>query len=135
MADFLTAHKLTSINEGGYTNDRLDPGNWTNGKINSGILVGTNHGISAPVLMRYLKRLPTADEMRNLKVETAHEIYRKNYWNLIKGDQIKDQGVANVIYDNAVNIGAAGAVKMAQKEVGTLQTGVMDSKTLKKLNA
>ena len=38
-------------------------------------------------------------------------------------------------YDNAVNIGAAGAVKMAQKEVGTLQTGVMDSKTLKKLNA
>lgn len=134
MADFLTSHKLTVSNEGGFSNDRNDPGNWTGGKIGSGLLVGTNHGISAPVLMRYLRRTPTMEDMRNLKIETAYEIYKKNYWNLIKGDKINNQEVANVLYDNAVNIGATGAVKMMQKEVGTLPTGVMDELTLKKIN-
>lgn len=134
MADFLTAHKLTVTSEGGYTGDRNDPGNWTGGKIGLGLLIGTNHGISAPVLMRYLRRTPTVEDMKNLKAETAQEIYRKNYWNLIKGDEINDQNLANIIYDNAVNSGAVTAVKMIQREVGTLPTGIMDALTLKKIN-
>ena len=134
MAQFDPAHKLTSLNEGGYTDDANDSGNWTGGKIGVGLLVGTNHGISAPVLSDYLKRPVTVADMKNLTADTAKAIYIKNYWNKIRGFEINDQNAANSIYDSAVNMGVGTAIKLAQRSLGIKETGVMDVLTLNTLN-
>lgn len=134
MAEFIKAYNLTAKSEGGYTNNPKDPGNWTGGKIDVGVLIGTNLGISAPVLQAYYGRIPTVDEMKNLQPLTAQTIYRAHYWNIIRGDEIFSQVEANSIYDSAVNMGAGEAIILAQKALGLPTTGKMDDKTLEKLN-
>lgn len=142
MADFHTAHKITAKNEGGYTGNPDDNGNWTGGKKGAGKLIGTNWGISAPVLVETIGRLdssklgriPTVEDMKNLSRETAEAIYKLRYWDKIKGDQIISQAVANSIYDSAVNMGVGTAIKLAQRAAGIAETGVMDTATLNKLN-
>lgn len=134
MADFEIAHKITVKNEGGYTDNPDDNGNWTGGKKGVGVLVGTNYGISAPVLKEYLGRTPTVSDMKNMSTETADKIYKKRYWTIIRGDELTRQNVANSIYDSAVNMGCSQAIKLAQRAAGLPETGKMNNETLKALN-
>lgn len=103
MADFSLAHKKTSVFEGGYQKHPNDNGNWTGGAVNSGTLVGTNWGISAPAYKTYFGKTPTEQDMRNLTQDQAKAIYRSLFWNKIKGDEINNQQVAEIIYDAYVN--------------------------------
>ncbi|MEJ7611348.1 MAG: glycosyl hydrolase 108 family protein [Ferruginibacter sp.] len=137
MAEFKIAHKRTSAFEGGYTNHPNDAGNWTGGKVGVGLLIGTNKGISAPVLKYYLRRNPTVEEMKNISDETVEIIYRRNYWNQMRGDEIKDQETANSIYDMCVNSGPARGIQLWQAALGMPvkeQSGKMDAITLAKTN-
>ena len=122
MADFNIAQKLVSKAEGGYSNDPKDRGNWTSGIIGVGENIGTNFGISAPTLVAELKRLggnpPTASTMKNLEYVSALAIYERNYWNPIKGDQIKSQKLSNMIYDMGVNMGVGAARKAVRDSLG-----------------
>lgn len=106
-ADFKAAQEHVKKVEGGYTDDPDDNGNWTGGKIGLGELIGTNWGISAPTLATELKRVggnpPTASTMKNLEYASAVAIYKRNFWDRIKGDDIKNQWVAEIIYDAYVN--------------------------------
>lgn len=134
MANFDIAYGKTAKNEGGYTNNSKDNGNWTGGKVGSGILIGTNYGISAPVLMKFIGRVPTVDEMKNLSIDTVKKIYRKDYWNIIRGDEILIQEIGNSVYDSAVNMGAGTAIKLSQRALKMKETGKMDDATLNALN-
>ncbi|KKS77438.1 MAG: hypothetical protein UV51_C0007G0036, partial [Candidatus Woesebacteria bacterium GW2011_GWC1_42_9] len=109
MASFTIAQTLVKRAEGGYSNDARDPGNYTGGSIGSGTLIGTNWGISAPVLKAYLGYSPSVSEMENLPYSTAEKIYKAQYWNAIKGDTIQNQKLANMLYDTAVNMGVGRA--------------------------
>lgn len=106
-ADFKPAQELVKKSEGGYTNNPSDNGNWTGGVVGAGELIGTNWGISAPTLVAELKRLggakPTASTMKNLQYASAAAIYKRMFWDKIKGDDIKNQNIANTIYDAYVN--------------------------------
>ncbi|CAB4218294.1 Protein of unknown function DUF847 [uncultured Caudovirales phage] len=134
MAKFEPAHILTSRNEGGYTDVRDDAGNWTGGKVGVGDLIGTNKGISAPVLCAFLGRKATVTDMKNLSDAVASAIYKKNYWDVIRGDELLHQEEANSIYDSAVNMGSSRAIILAQRSLGITETGHMDDLTLAKLN-
>lgn len=137
MADFETAFKLTGISEGGYTDDADDNGNWTSGKKGAGDLVGTNFGISAPVMMAFIGRKPTVNDMKYMSKVTAKEIYKKNYWNPIRGNEIKNQDAANMIYDMAVNSGVGTSIKLAKRAKGIQEnkiTSKMDDDFLNLLN-
>lgn len=134
MATFKISYAKTARNEGGYTCVHEDNGNWTGGHIGSGQLIGTNYGISAPVLVAYLKRIPTRAEMQNLSPATAMAIYEKNYWAPIHGNEIKSQAIADSIYDSAVNMGPCTAVKLAQRALNLFESGLMDAHTLQTLN-
>jgi lysozyme family protein len=90
--------------EKGYSSDRKDRGNFVKTKWGKRF-VGTNHGISAPILMEYLGRIPTEDDMRNLTYEQALEIYKKQYWTPQNLSLFNNQSVANLIYDGCVNQG------------------------------
>jgi lysozyme family protein len=109
-ASFEKAQGLVKLAEAGYSDDRGDNGNYIDvpgGKR----FIGTNHGISAPILDNYfksqgIKRLLTKDDMINLSYKTALEIYKADYWNAQHLGELTDQNVANVIYDGCVNQGS-----------------------------
>lgn len=134
MAKFEIAYSLTAVNEGGYTNHQEDSGNWSGGKVGVGILVGTNLGISAPVLSKYLGRTAAVNDMKNLSVTVAMDIYKKNYWNAIRGDEINSQQKANSIYDSAVNMGVGTSIGLVQDTLKIPITKKMDTITLNALN-
>lgn len=111
MASFNNFIPTLSANEGGYQAMSQDPGNYNSNSK----LVGTNHGISAPVLETYLGYPPTAYDMKNLSLTTANQIFKKLYWDVMKGDYIKDQAVAETIIDHGINAGTKTAIKIAQR--------------------
>jgi lysozyme family protein len=111
--------------EGGFTNDRDDRGNWTTGKIGSGVLKGTKYGISA---MSY----PRLD-IKNLTLAKAAEIYRKDYAGPIRFDSLP-AGVNHAVLDFAINSGATRAVIGLQRAVGVADDGKMGPITLAAIN-
>lgn len=50
-----------------------------------------------------------AGNMKDLPIETAHEIYRQKYWAIIHGDEIVDQDIADKVFDIAVLLGTPKA--------------------------
>lgn len=97
MAKFDPAYQKTLGREGGYGNRPDDSGNWACGQ-----LVGTNYGISAPVLQEWIGRCPSPSEMANLSLSTAKDIYKKNFWDVLLADKIKNQSVAEILFDTKV---------------------------------
>jgi lysozyme family protein len=109
-ASFEKAQGLVKLAEAGYSDDRGDNGNFIDVPSGGRRFIGTNHGISAPILAEYfkeqgIKRLLTKDDMINLSYKTALKIYKANYWNAQHLGELSDQNVANVIYDGCVNQG------------------------------
>jgi lysozyme family protein len=92
MARLFPALETTLKWEGGYTID-------TGGKTKFGISQNAYPNLDIP----------------NLTLDAAKAIYKRDYWDRIKGDQIKDQGLANVVFDLAVNAGVGQASKMLQQ--------------------
>ena len=113
-------------NEGGYSDDRLDPGNWTGGAVNSGECRGTNWGISAAAY-------PSLD-IGNLTLGDARAIYRRDYWAPIRGDELPPV-VALVVFDSAVNNGVARAIKLLQTAAGAAADGVFGPRTMAAVQA
>lgn len=77
-----------------------------------------------------------AGETSSDRIKTYVQVFfRAYFWDKIYGDNIGFQGVANAIYDFAVNSGLSPAVKCLQKIVGANQDGIFGPKTFAKLNA
>jgi len=114
MADFYKEIDKVLQREGGYVNDPHDKGG------------ETNFGISK-------RAFPNVD-IKNLTAEKARAIYKDNYWDKIKGDNIESQLIAGEVFDMAVNAGVRTSSKMTQAIIGTLADGVIGSKTLDVLN-
>lgn len=87
--------------EGGFSQVRSDPGNWTGGKVGEGELRGTKFGISAAAYPKL--------DIVNLTMEAAKAIYRRDYWNLLGLDRVQDPDYALVVFDSAVQHGAGRA--------------------------
>jgi hypothetical protein len=104
-ASFEVAQGLVKTVEAGYSDDRGDTGNWITIPGHGQRFVGTNHGISAPILHEYLGRYPKKEDMINLSYETALKIYKSKYWNEQNLSEFSNQSVANIIYDGCVNQG------------------------------
>jgi lysozyme family protein len=67
--------------------------------------------------------------MRNLPLTTALRIYREDYWDRIKADQLPDH-LRFHVFDAAVNSGPGQAVKWLQRAAGVAQDGVIGPKTM-----
>ena len=104
-SSFEDAQGLVKLAEAGYSSDRDDTGNWVKVPGYGKRFIGTNHGISAPILQEYLGRIPKKDDMVNLSYETALKIYKTNYWDAQNLSEFSDQSVANIVYDGCVNQG------------------------------
>jgi lysozyme family protein len=106
--------------EGGYTDNRNDPGNWTGGRIGVGKLVGTKFGIAA-------NTYPTLD-IRNLTRAQAVEIYYRDFWLAIGADKLPG-AVAFSALDGAVNSGVRRSVQWLQQAAGIADDGLYGPQT------
>ena len=109
-ASFEKAQGLVKLAEAGYSDDRGDNGNFIDVPRGGKRFIGTNHGISAPILAKYFKdqgvtRLLNKEDMMKLSYKTAVKIYKADYWDAQHLSELSNQDVANVIYDGCVNQG------------------------------
>ena len=108
--------------EGGYVNDRYDPGG------------ATNMGITHRTLARWRGvRSVTRQQVKDLKREEAAEIYKKRYWDAVNADQLP-VGVDYSTFDMGVNAGPSRGVKILQKSVGSYPDGKIGPITRSAIN-
>lgn len=105
--------------EGRYSARRSDRGNyvtaaggWAKGVFpfydpDGGELyfVGSNWGISAPVLSDRLGRRATEQDMKNLQSAVAADIYEKEYFDRNRLGYVESQPLATLLFDSFVNQG------------------------------
>jgi len=103
--------------EGGYVNHPQDPG----GETNLG------------VTKRVYEEWGGSKDMKDLLVEDVAPIYKKNYWDRVKGDSLPS-GLDLCIFDFGVNAGPGRAAKYIQTQIGTIADGGIGPNTLAKLN-
>tara|TARA_R100000664_G_C2753270_1_gene140659 strand:+ start:706 stop:1230 length:525 start_codon:yes stop_codon:yes gene_type:complete len=108
--------------EGGYVNHPDDPGG------------RTNKGITQKVYEKYLGRSVTEKEMKNINIEDVKIIYKNNYWDKVKGDELF-LGIDFSVFDWAVNSGVSRASKALQKIVGVKSDGFIGPQTLKAMSS
>jgi lysozyme family protein len=94
MADFKPILAKTSMFEGGYQANADDNANYNS----LGQLVGTKYGISAVAYEAFYHRPPSVEDMKGITREMQEAILTKNYWNLIRGSEIKNQDIADIIF-------------------------------------
>jgi len=114
MADFEIAILKVIKHEGGYVNDPKDSGG------------ETKYGIS--------KRAYPDVDIKNLTLQDAKAIYKRDYWDRVKGDLIDSQEIAESIFDFGVNAGVRTASKMAQLVLDVEPDGKIGPKTIEVLN-
>lgn len=103
-ADFDKVWNETILShEGGYSNNIHDPGNWTGGREGKGRFLGTKYGIAASVYGTSL--LKQGIIIKHLTKEQAKQIFKKDYWDALYLGDLKSQGIADELCDEAVNTG------------------------------
>ena len=115
---FSEALKVILHHEGGYVNHPTDPGGMT------------NMGVTKRVYEEWVGYSVSENTMQNLKEEDVAPIYKKNYWDRVKGDDLPE-GLDLCIFDFAVNAGPGRAAKFIQRLVGTTVDGGIGPNTLK----
>ena len=100
--------------EGGYVNHPKDPG----GETNLG------------VTKRVYEEWGGTKDMKDLLVEDVNPIYKKNYWDKCKCDDLPN-GLDLCVFDFGVNAGPGRAAKFLQRMIGTTVDGGIGPNTLK----
>ena len=103
--------------EGGFVNHPADPGGMT------------NLGVTKSVWENWTKKPATEADMRSLTPELVAPLYKHNYWDAVRGDDLPG-GVDLCVFDCAVNAGVGRAAKFLQRVVGTAQDGQIGPGTL-----
>lgn len=60
--------------------------------------------------------------------------FKKIYWDTARLDEVQSQKICNEIFLSGVHIGVKNAIKLAQKQIGVLEDGIIGSITIKALN-
>lgn len=108
--------------EGGYSTDEKDTGNYYEDEF-----VGTNHGISAPVLAEHLGRTPTVEDMKNLTQDEARDMYKADYYDKF-GIESLPKDLQEIVLHSVVNSGSNGA-KVVQDLLGVKSDGIVGKQT------
>jgi lysozyme family protein len=116
---FLKAFDYMLKHEGGYVNDRADPGG------------ETRYGIS--------KRSYPNLNIKDLTRDQARKIYHRDFWTKARCESIDDEGLSVKLFDLCVNMGIPQAVKLIQRAlraagISVVEDGILGSATLAAIN-
>lgn len=103
--------------EGLYSDHPADPGG------------RTMRGVTQRVWERWTGRRSSEAEMRSLSVMDVAPLYRAQYWDELRCDNLPGP-LALCVFDFGVNAGPGRAAKMLQAMVGATQDGRIGAKTL-----
>lgn len=115
--NFDSAFDLLITHEGGFSNHPDDPGG------------ATMYGVTEKVA----RAEGFTGSMRNFSLNDAKTIYRKNYWDACRCDQMPDT-LRYALFDAAVNSGANQAIKWLQSAVGVKADGIIGPVTQQSVN-
>lgn len=119
MTDYDRAFDLIIKAEGGYVSPEE--------AIRKGDLGGeTNFGVSK-------RQYPDLD-IKNLTIEQVKVIYKRDYWDKVKGDLMK-WPLNLFVFDSAVNQGVDAAIKMLQKTFEIAQDGILGNNSMMKISS
>lgn len=102
MANAKLEIEKTFNREGGFQNLVNDKANYVNG-----LLIGTNHGISAQAYSTYYHKIPTVADMQALTPDQAELIFKSLFWDKINGDKILNQSVAALMFQYIIGAGSS----------------------------
>lgn len=122
MAYFEIAWAKVTTDEGGLVDDKKDTG----GLTYRGIAQNYNptwegwatieaHRVASATLAEWMKALE-----RDIDLQTAVKVFYRMIWNRIRGDEIENQKVANLLFDTAFNMHERRAVKFLQQSLNAL---------------
>lgn len=107
--------------EGGFVNSKFDRGG------------PTNYGITKKTYEDFLGHEVSIDDIKNMNINDAKLIYKKNYWNKIEGDNLPS-GIDFCVFDFAVNSSVSTSAKYLQRIVNTIDDGIIGANTLIQTN-
>ena len=104
MSHFPKILSNTLHHEGSWSDHVKDPGG------------ATMKGITLKTYSDYLGRPAMKDELRRIPDDHLEAIYRKGYWDKVRGDELAaiSPGLAAAVFDFAVNSGPGRAAKALQ---------------------
>jgi lysozyme family protein len=120
--NFTAALASVLVHEGGYVNHPKDPGG------------ATNKGVTQRVYDDWrVNRGLAPRSVKHIQTNEIEEIYRKQYWDAVKGDQLP-AGVDYCVFDLAVNSGTNRAARFLQRAAGVFEDGKIGPVTLAAVN-
>jgi len=108
--------------EGGFVNDPHDPGG------------ATNMGVTLNTWESWTGENVSVDDMKNLTVSDVAPVYKKNYWDAIKGDSLPI-GIDYCLFDYAVNSGTHKACMAVQDCVDVASDGILGAISMAAISA
>lgn len=120
--NFDAALKAILHHEGGFVNHPKDPGGMT------------NLGVTKRVWEEWVGHEVDEKAMRALTPADVDTLYRRKYWDKIRGDDLP-AGVDYAVFDAAINSGPGRAAKWLQTTVGAVPDGAIGAGTLAKVAA
>lgn len=117
--DFDRAFDILMTHEGGFTNRLFsdDPGG------------ATMYGVTERVARSNGYVLP----MKDMPLQVAKDIYKKQYWDVCQCDAIPD-ALRYPMFDAAVNSGTSQAIKWLQSAIGVKADGILGPITRQSVN-
>lgn len=110
--------EITLTHEGGWSDRKDDPGG------------ATMRGVTIATFRAFKGRNVTKAELRNISDADLQAIYRKGYWDKVRGDDLP-AGLDLVAFDAAVNSGPARGARWLQSAVGATADGKIGPATIK----
>ena len=114
--NYVTCLEMILHHEGGYVNHPKDPG----GETNLGVTKRVYEDFGGP------------KDMKDLVREDVEPIYKKNYWDRMKCDDVP-AGLDLCLFDFGVNAGTGRSAKYLQRMIGTVADGGIGPNTLRAL--
>jgi lysozyme family protein len=116
------AFDLMLKSEGGYVYHPSDPGG------------RTNLGVTQATWENWVGRGSDEAEMRGLTPEKVEPLYKKKYWDAVRGDELP-AGISYLLFDFAVNAGVGRSIKTLQTAVGVTPDGGFGPMTMAAVQA
>lgn len=122
MANHKTLAPFVRYYEGGFVNDKDDPGG------------ATMRGVTLATFRSIFGKNKTVSDLKNITDSQWNTIFKKYYWDKCKADQIDNQSVANMLVDWCWHSGAGNSIPYIQRIVGVKADGIIGNATITAIN-